>query len=490
MTSYPLSVIKPAPQIADYLATVDSSQTRWTIADGRLPCVVTGQQVGLFGGPLYTLLKICSAASLSAEISAATGKPSRTVFWLEDVDHDAAEAGSAFVPSESSLLQKRTISASADRLPVYNRTISEQNVAEITQAIAGFDGRNADAVRENLLRVYTVGRSWADCFLDILQPYLDAWNIEVVRASSVLRSGIHLPLVLRDLEQSDLADAIRERSTEIAAQGYSLQAQAPETLFFVHLNGQRTRLHRTGSGFSTPEGRRFTPTELKSIAEAQPECFSPNVMGRPLVQDLYLNTTATVLGMAEWRYQQQLAYAYPLVNLTQPELVLRHHTCLLDAKAERSLGKTTIDVPAFFVPWEELERSEVTALAENLVPDLPAATVEKLIAPYLNAAGRIDVTLEKTVGAAQAAITTALENLSARLRAGLKKKNAESVDRLHQLWWRIYPGGHLNERIFPLALWQARIGNNEMRSFAEHICQHSRHQFHIVAVSDLPGLQP
>jgi bacillithiol biosynthesis cysteine-adding enzyme BshC len=484
MTHVPLTAIKDSAFLRDYFADatqifpgnaigVGAPSASYPLDDPPAsPCVVTGQQVGLFGGPLYTLLKIRSAAQLAAQYSEALGKPVRTVFWLEDTDHDAAEAGTAWVPASDGTFSRITIREGAGKTPVSELTFTEDEA----QLLAGYQ----------LPGNYVPGNTWSNAFLELLQPYLEAWNVEVVRGSEVVASGVHADLVRRDVESDEFVRATTDATHTLEQRGYHVQAAVPQMLFFLLVNGERCKLKRDADAFQTIDGHRYSRADLLSILHAEPHRFSPNVLGRPLVQDVALPTIANVLGMAELHYHAQLTQAYPLIPRAQPHAILRHHACLLDARSERLLRKLDMDISQCFAPWQEVEanalRTDVAAALESL--DQPEQ-LAKLLAPYHQAAANIDPTLEKSVLAAKASMEGALEGVKGKIKAAMKRKQSERLEQLRTLWWWVFPDGVLNERMIPLAVLEARLGRESMRSFVELVCMQDRQSLTAIGPSDL-----
>ncbi|MGC5198723.1 bacillithiol biosynthesis protein BshC, partial [Aphanothece microscopica] len=169
---------------------------------------MTGQQVGLLGGPLYTILKIASTAAAARQVTESIGRTVVPMFWLEDNDHDAAEASKASLPApDGTMTDVHAWDGEQDRMPVWRRSFSATELTILEQALASLTGPFADDCRQDMMQAARIGSTWADVFLSTLAPYLAAWGVLVVRGSTVVRSGLHQPLVLADLDAPGAVEA-------------------------------------------------------------------------------------------------------------------------------------------------------------------------------------------------------------------------------------------------------------------------------------------
>lgn len=445
---------------------------------------ITGQQVGLLGGPLYTILKIASTVAAARELTASLGRAVIPMFWLEDNDHDAVEAAKASLPAlDGTIADFHAWDGSHDRMPVWRRTLSDTERTTLEEALGTLTGPFADACRADMLEFAPIGSSWADVFLRTLAPYLASWGVLVVRGSTVTRSGLHQPLVLADLDAPGAVEAEIVATTErLKLAGYSAQATPSTYPFFVEINERRHRPMPTGDGAVMIGDDRYSPSALRELAAAHPECFSPNVLVRPIVQDAILPTVLTVLGPAEMAYHAQLADAYAFFAVPRPVVVLRHMATIVDTKTRRLLEKSGMDAVQAMRRWADVERDVVAALGDDVIPTIDT---RPLIETWRTAAGQIDQTLDGSVGAAEAAITKALEQLAGKMRSALKRTNGARLERARTIASVLYPHDTLQERILPLLWFQARCGIDGFRSIVEFVCNGDRASHHIVDVEPL-----
>lgn len=454
--------------------------------------VATGQQIGLLGGPMYTLFKIASAASVARSTSASLDVPAVAIFWLEDNDHDAAEACTAHLPTADGITSVTPWDGSDPRRPVSARTHTAAECAAIADALTPLTGQFADDVKQRYADAYRDGTTWSDAFLAILQPYLAEWGVLVVRASDVIAHGFHAPILAHERSSdATLTDALRQGTKAIADAGFDPQAQPSDIALFARDSEGRQRISIEGATVSYGAhacSREAFDAELM----ASPQAFSPTVLSRPLVQDAVLPTVASVLGAAEIAYHGQLREAYERCGIPMPVPLLRHGGTLLDARTERSLQKDQ-HVPTWYMrSMDAFEQAVTASVADLSLPDHAgiAAQINALVAPYETTAQRIDPTLVATVRAQAAGMHSTLEALEAKLRAAAKKANALTVERLRSTYRMVYPHGALQERTYPLAMWEARFGIERLHALLARITAEPQGSHSILGVSDLPPTSP
>ncbi|RPI69918.1 MAG: bacillithiol biosynthesis BshC, partial [Ignavibacteriae bacterium] len=355
-------------------------------------------------------------------------------------------------------------SSTHDRIPVWQRQFSATELEAVDAALAWLDGQHADAVKTALTSIYHSMHSWTNAFLAILQPYLADWGVLVIRGSHVIDTGLHGPILERDLlGGGDLERAMEVRTDDLVADGYHAQATIGGVSFFMTVDGERHKVLRDGDNYRVNDVL-ITAADLHERARTSPSDFTPSVLARPLVQDAVLPTIATVLGPGEIAYQAQTTPAYALCGIPQPLVMPRHMACILDHRTERNLSKYGRPAEWFFRSWEEIEREVGDELQQRAnVPEVDATAIAAFTQPWLDAAAAIDPTLEKTVVSATVGMQSSLEALTGKLRAAVKRKNGETLERVRGLWASIYPDATMNERVFPLALWQSRLGDDALR---------------------------
>ncbi|MCX6140670.1 MAG: bacillithiol biosynthesis cysteine-adding enzyme BshC [Candidatus Kapabacteria bacterium] len=459
------------------------------LRDPQSVVAVTGQQVGLLGGPMYTIYKIRTAVEESLRVTAATGVATVPIFWLEDNDHDAAEAATAHIlDSNQSVADLLAWDGENARLSVADRVIDDAMVERVVTGMSMLTGQFAEPTRERYRMAYQGEVSWTDAFLRILQPYLAAWGVLVIRGSDVIRSGLHLPILLRDVESpGELASLATQGTTVVEDLGFRAQATVGAMMFFGSDESGRQKCVIDGD-IVTMGTLEFSRHDLVTMAKEHPERFTPTVLARPIIQDAILPTVVSVLGAAEIAYQAQLRECYQSCGVTAPRVVLRNGATLLDSRTERLLSKDEYDVQWYMRSTEEVDRNIADKLTADVLPDVAirSSALDALIAPYLQAAEAIDQTLIAFVRAQGAGITSTLEAMEGKLRSAAKKQQAQVLDRVRAIHTIVWPTGTLQERVYPLAFWEARFGTVDLRIIVEMIARGPIGTHAVIGPSDLP----
>jgi bacillithiol biosynthesis cysteine-adding enzyme BshC len=436
---------------------------------------VTGQQVGLFGGPMYTLYKIRSAVQAAQDIENRTGVPCVPIFWIEDNDHDAREAMSAkllFAPSD--VINVTPYDGSEPRLRVGDRALSAVECATIDRSCEHLVGRYAETTRERMKRAYIEGASWSASFLDVLAPYLAHWGVLPMRSSLLVTSGLHSSVLEHLLRiNTDLVHSIRITTADITARGEQAQAAVLDVPWMYTTSAGRQRIEPTADGVRIAD-KDLTVDELLHAARTEPHRFTPTVLTRPMVQDAVLPSVVSVLGKAELAYHCQLPQAYVTAGLTMPALQLRSGGTMLSTKTLRNVNKSGHEMAWFLRPWQDVERDVAAELTSDIIPsgDDVRTHINQTFEPYQTAAQLIDPTLVATVNAQRAGMIAATEALEGKLRSAAKKKHTASLERAHAIHTNVFPLDTLQERVYPLAMWEAEFGTEALLAMCDELQHH------------------
>lgn len=433
---------------------------------------ITGQQVGLFGGPMYTAYKIRSAAQAAAMVTAQTGVLCVPLFWVEDNDHDAGEAMTAHLLQAShDIMTLNPWDGSDPRQRVCTRTINQATQDAIHGALHTLQGRHADGTMQRMRDTYVSGASWSEAFLDVLAPYLSRWGVLPIRASQIIDTGLHGPVLQHLLAMnSSVVASMRSTSNAIVERGGHVQASIPDIPWMYTTSNGRQRIEKTDDGVRIGD-EVLSHDELCERARLTPEQFTPTVLTRPMVQDALLPTVVSVLGGAELAYHHQLPDTYSVAGLVMPALQLRSGMTLITQKTQRNVAKSGHAIGWFQRPWQLIEHDIASELTNDLLPkrDVQRQFLDAALKPYMEAAERIDPTLIATVNAQRAGMESSLEALEGKLRSAAKKKNAVTLERAHAVHAHVFPSDNLQERVYPLAMWESMFGIDELASMCDAI---------------------
>jgi bacillithiol biosynthesis cysteine-adding enzyme BshC len=441
--------------------------------------VVTGQQVGLFGGPMFGVYKALTAVKLAEEATSA-GVDCVPIFWLATYDHDLAEVNHVSLPGPEGQLQTLTASShGVQGAPVGAVQMGDEILPVLEQAASLFGDTEATTL---LRESYRPGETLGNAFGRLYAKLFGDWGVLVLDASDGELHRIAEPIYRAAVERADeLAAGLLARGQALEAAGYHQQVKVTPSsvLLFTLQDGVRTAIHRGGQRESEEfvigsekAVARISRAELLRRVSSSPEQFSPNVLLRPIVEDYLLPTLAYTGGAAETAYFGQAGAAYEILLGRVTPIVPRFSATIVEPKIQRLLERHEIAVPAVFAGPEALSRQ----LAANCLPeDLQAAfeAAQKSVDASLSAVKerleKLDRTLVEAAETARSKMQYQIERLQTQAaRAELQK--GELVSRhVQTLSNALYPDKGLQERAIGAMYFVARYGRELLHQLYDAI---------------------
>ncbi len=431
--------------------------------------VVTGQQVGLFGGPLYTLHKAASAVRLARDATRVTGAPHVPVFWLATEDHDFAEIDHVRFPGPAGSLETVRIGEHAPAgSPVGALRLGRGAEAALVQAKALLgEGPEWELLR----RCYRPEATFAGAFAQWLAATFREQGLIVFDAAGRAAHRMGSDVLRRALTEAEELEALLlERGAALEAKGYHRQVlvKPGASLLFLLAGGAenephtRLALKRLGGDRWTAGQAEYSTGELLDILEREPERLSPNALLRPVFQDAVLPTAAYIGGPAEVAYFAQNAVLHQRLLGRVTPVLPRLSATLLSPREAATLEHDGIDLPEIFrLPQEELtQRVGARALPPEGKRRLQAAG-SSMTAELDELTGwmrGLDPGLGRSAEIAASKMRYQMGRLR-RLAARWELEKDQSIRRrVAGLYGALYPGGHLQERTIGAAAALARFG--------------------------------
>jgi bacillithiol biosynthesis cysteine-adding enzyme BshC len=444
--------------------------------------ILTGQQVGLFGGPLYTPYKAATAIA-RARKGTACGRPHVAIFWLASEDHDFAEIDHVTFPAGRELASLNYASAPKAALPA-GRIVFDESIAVLAERAAEIFGPSE--ATDALTAAYKPGRTFAEAFAEYYAKVFAAQGLLIVDASSREFHRLGARVLRAGIERADEFNAaLVERSLRLEAAGYHSQVLvAPQSslLFLIdEKTGARLALKRIAPTAEEPNGlwlaagedgnQSYATVDLLGILDAEPERISPAALLRPVFQDFLFGTTAQVGGPAEIAYLAQSAVLFERILGRQTPPIARFSATLIEPAIGELLRKHELTLEQVF------GEDNAAALALKLAARaMPPETKMKLAA----AGNAVDAELNALVewmqaqdkGLGQSAETAAgkmryqmnrLRTLAANFQL---QREATLTRHASSIVNALYPGGVLQERVHGAAYYFARYGLD----LAEELC--------------------
>lgn len=449
----------PARRVPEPLvATTLPGPGRDRLAAGEVLVVTTGQQPGLFTGPLYTIYKALSAIVLARRLEREWGVSVVPVFWVAGDDHDFHEANHTTVLNAAGMPARivlRERPADAPATPMSR----ERGGPEILDALARLRDETPEsefkgAVLAWLEGAYRPEASLADAFAHALNDLLGPRGLAVTRPYAQPVKQAMAPWLLRGLDLT-LEDGLTPVLVE-ASQG-------------------RDRLRRDGDGFVTRRsGERFTAADLRRVADTAPERLSPNVLLRPVVEAALWPTVAYVAGPGELGYLPDAAPLYRALEVTPQTPVPRWSGILVEGRVERVLEKHGLKPEDFAGPPGEVEKR----LVREQLPDEVSEALEGLQRDLRTSYGRlsggvsqVDPTLERTVETARNAALAGMKEIEKKLVAALKRSSDSLVGQLARARAALYPEGAPQERVLTYPSMAIRYGPGLLDAIMDEVAR-------------------
>jgi bacillithiol biosynthesis cysteine-adding enzyme BshC len=441
--------------------------------------VVTGQQVGLFGGPLFTPFKAATALARARQAS-ASGVPHVAVFWLATEDHDFEEINHVTFPSRKELRKLVYTAHPSAARPVGDIVFDDSIAALIEQSweLLGF----SDAM-EALAAAYKPGRSFAQAFAEFYAKAFDAQGLLILDAGSRDVHRLGAPVLRAAIERADeLHAALIERNRALEAAAYHVQvAVAPQSslLFLIDdRSGARIALKRMQPSAQEPAGlwqtgrQTFSTADLLGILVSEPERISPSALLRPVFQDYLLSTSLVVGGPAEVAYFAQSAVLYEKIlgRITPAEP--RFSATLIEPAVGELLRKHELNLERVFANTED---SLAQHLAAGAMPvegkrrlGEAGNALEHELTPLLDWMQALDADLGRSAETAARKMRYQMNRLR-RLAANFQLQREASLARhAKMIIQAIYPKSTLQERLHGAAFYFARYGFELAEILTEH----------------------
>jgi bacillithiol biosynthesis cysteine-adding enzyme BshC len=442
------------------------------LQDGAV-AVVTGQQVGLFGGPAYSIYKALTAVHVARELT-ERGRNAVPVFWLATEDHDLAEVNHCFFPKRGGI----------ERFDLSDSGPSERRVGEIqlgegvgglSAQLAGLlEGARAAEVGRWITESYTPEETFGSAFGKLLARIFAGRGLIFLDPMSSELHRLSLPTMLRAVkEHKTLRAELVARSAGLEKTGFHAQVKVTEqsTLVFRIVGGQRLALRAVNAGLAAGDKTESLDETLKAVEE-HPEDFSPSALLRPVIQDTLLPTAVYIAGAAEVAYQAQTSLVYEKLLGRAPAILPRASFTLVPSHVSNLLRKYNLNVTDLLQERRKIRaRLEAEALPHALTARLDEGelVIKALIDGLREPLTKLDQTLVGALDTASEKILYQFNGL--RAKAGRAEGFRTGVLNTHEneiASW-LLPNNALQERSFGLLTFLASEGPELLDHLDAHI---------------------
>ena len=427
--------------------------------------IVTGQQPGLFGGPLFTVLKSLTALRLADIVRDTYDVPTVAVFWVDAEDHDWNEVNACGVLDADAVLRTVAIDGEA---PPPGRPIARIELGpSVEAALRALEAalpvtEFTPGVLDSLRAAYAPGRGMADAFSRWLESVLGPRGLVVYDSSDSRGKPLVADLFCKELENAGAAAKLAGAAGQaLEALGYHAQVTPhPDSAALFWLGDARLPIRATDHGLRIGD-RVETREALALHARQHPEEFSPNVLLRPLVQDTLFPTACYVAGPSELAYLAQLRAVYEAFGIPMPLIQPRASATVVDANASRFLSRGDVA----FESLRPQDESALNALLEAALPPSVDAAIDGVLRALderMNVLARevtaVDPTLENAARSAMGRMQDDVNKLRSKVLQAAKRKDDTLRRQFKHAQAQAFPGGEPQERAIGAAAFLSKFG--------------------------------
>lgn len=430
-------------------AKASSYTTETTLAqleklkDPKTVTVTTGHQLCIYGGPLFFFYKIISAIRLCEQLK-TEGIEAVPVYWMASEDHDFEEVNHVFIGDQKIVWDQETSG------PVgHLRLDSIHDVHAQVRALFRDDQRYGGTLDE-LDRIFSPEKTLAGAIRDFVYWVFAEQGVLVIDADHPALKAGFAPVVERELSEKFAMAALNTQNEYLTGLGYPVQVGGREINLFWSEPGYRERIIETPEGFATADHKhQWSKKDLLTLAHKQPEKFSPNVILRPVYQEIILPNIAYVGGPGELSYWLQLKPVFDHIGVPFPAVLLRDMFLLVDEAVVRKMTGLGIGYSDLWRPVDEVFTELLRKSGEShehLVEEKSKET-NLLMAQLIGSLTALDPNLGTSAETEHTRIQKRLEVLRKKVLRNDKRQQAHILQRLEYLHTRLFPHNTPQERV-------------------------------------------
>ncbi|MEM9848705.1 MAG: bacillithiol biosynthesis cysteine-adding enzyme BshC [Bacteroidota bacterium] len=452
-------------QYQDFAANEKVQAQIDALAKANTFTVVTAHQPSLFTGPLYFIYKIFSAINLAEQLNAKYPDYHVVpIFVLGSEDHDFEEINHTHLFSKRLEWQNEETGAVG-----WMKTESLQpTLADLKDILGNSD--LAQSIYEKVERAFTQQEKYGVATQQLVHELFQDYGLVVLNMNQADLKRLFIPYIKKEILEQPSQALIQATQDELAAKGFSSQAYPREINFFYLKNQLRNRIVLENGRYKVLDTAiEFSEADMIAEIEQHPERFSPNVVMRPIYQEVVLPNLAYVGGGGELAYWQERLSQFEYFGVNFPMLVRRNSALWVDKGNQKRLEKVGLEIKDLFGEVEALIKAYVKENTENeLSLKVEKGQVQQIFSGIVQKAIDIDSGLKKTVLSEQAKLLNAISALEAKLLRAEKNRHEITINQIRSLKERLFPSG-LQERHDNFMAFYIKNGETFFQTLKEHL---------------------
>lgn len=427
--------------------------------------VTTGHQLNIFTGPLYFIFKIITAINLAKELKAHFPENDFIpVYWMASEDHDFAEINHTYIAGKKIRWDIETKGATG--------RIATKEIGSTLKEYLGTLGvsDHADQLGRAMLKAYIEQATLADATRSIVNSLFAEYGLIILDADDSRLKRQFSDFILRDITGQHSFKNISEVNDKLHNIGLETQVNPREINFFYLKDELRERIvFDQGNYIILNTDLMFTPEELEIEIQNNPERFSPNVVMRPLYQEVILPNLAYIGGAAEIVYWLQLKQNFDFYKIDFPILLLRNSAIITSNSLTTKLNRLDLGFHEIFKDTEKLKKEWVSSHSDhNLSLEDELTELTHIFERISHRAFKIDPTLAPSSEAVNARLQKSMKNLEKKLMKAEKRNFSEALTQIDSIKTRLFPQGGLQERTENFGLFYVKYGKKFISQLIEN----------------------
>lgn len=428
--------------------------------------VTTGHQLNLFTGPLYFIFKIATTIKLAQDLNARF--PAHhvvPVYWMASEDHDFEEINHTHIFRDTIRWDKDASGATG--------RLSTEGIEEAVKAYQNILGlsSNSEKLAKIIENAYLNNKTLAGATRCMVNQLFGEYGLVIIDADQLALKKLMLPIIKEDIVEQNSNKEVSKTNKELEEQNYTAQVHVRDINFFYlkdHLR-ERIVINKAGEYEVLNSKIKFDKEALVKEIENHPERFSPNVIMRPLYQELILPNLAYIGGGAEISYWLQLKRLFDFYKTDFPILIPRNSAMIINRELSEKIFRLNFTYKSFFKSVSELKKEYVRVHSKHrLNLNDEWREFNSIFEKIKLRAHKIDPTLGPSTEAIEARLEKAIHRLEKKLVKADQKNYAEAIDQIQQIKNKVFPGGSLQERVENFGSYYVKYGDRFIDQLIEN----------------------
>lgn len=419
--------------------------------------ITTGHQLNLFTGPLYFIYKIVSTIKLTQQLSQKYPDYQFVpIYWMASEDHDFEEINHFHLSEHQKITWQTDQKGAVGRFKTENlQPVYEEFVDNLGE------GTSSEELKKLFETSYLQGYTLAQASRVLVHNLFAGYGLVIIDADDADFKRLFIPQITKELKEQIIYTEVSKTNTYLKSQSLDIQVNPRDINLFYLLENSRNRIVKVNENYTVNQTNLvFTENQLLEELEKHPERFSPNVLMRPLYQEVILPNLTYIGGGGEINYWLQLKSAFEHFKTTFPLLIVRNSALFTTEKQEKKWEKLGLDNVDFLQESSKIIEKILDKNTSHPTPDFKV--LEQNLRDTISVVSEWATTIEPTfVPGVQATLQKQINEWNAweqKLHKTLKKKNAETMERTENILKEVFPNRNLQERYLNFSIFYSALG--------------------------------